>query len=723
MTTPAVLPAGRARRPLRRLARPALLLRTRIVLLFAVVTVLFGALVGGPAGIVITSADRTQEDILLQDQRLLWQDSVTLGGQPYLALAKQLAGDARFVSLRAAASTGALTQRLAHEVARRQDDLENPVYRIDLVGADGRLIASSAGVGVDDPLVDAVGILRQLGAARSVIGVENRPDTPPGEHQLMKVASSALPADGGFIAVAGGFGSSVTALAEALKADTFVIGRDRKLISAIHPALWPQIVTDDTPLNDHTIIHLSRGGRALELVPSPIVDSTGNTIATVFTLRDVTFTEQNRLLLFCVTGALAAFLLVVLVTSLYGYLNGAFMPLGEVATAVRALSRGDTMVSVDLPSRADEVGQIAEAVEVFRRDAVELERLAFKGRIERAQQEALIRHEMTKLASTLDPEARAQVVADLEALQTGADATDEGRSGALLSEAFKHMAARVVEAHRQLSGLLAERTRDLTIVRQALDERNELTRIRQELDVARRLQLSSLPTRFPAFPDRTEFDLHAAMLPAREVGGDFYDYTLVDRDHLAVMIGDASGKGVSAALFIAVGRSLMRSAAGRGASPSECLEIANNTLCIDNETMMFATAFIAIIDLRTGDMVYANAGHNPPYIKRADGRVTTLDQSNGIALGVVEEMAFVDRPERLAPGDTFLLFTDGVTEATDAADTLFTESRLIDSLEDIGALSPGAVIDRVVGDIGRFVGTAEQADDITMICTRYLGAA
>jgi len=607
-------------------------------------------------------------------------------------------------------------------VARRQDDPENPVYRIDLVGGDGRLIASSAGVGVDDPVVDASGILRQLGATRSVIGVENRPGTAPGEHQLMKVASAALPADGGFIVVAGAFGSSVVALAEALKADTFVIDRNGRLISAIHPALWPQIVSPGTVLNDHTIIHLNREGQVLELVPSPIVDSTGNAIATVYTLRDITFTDQNRLLLFCVTGALAAFLLVLLVTSLYGYLNGAFMPLAEVASAVRGLSRGDTMVSIDLPSRADEVGQIAEAVEVFRRDAVELERLAFTGRIERAQQEALIRREMTKLASTLDPEARAQVVADLEALQSEADAADEGRSGALLSEAFKHMAARVVEAHRQLSGLLAERTRDLEIVRQALGERNELTRIRQELDVARRLQLSSLPTHFPAFPDRKEFDLHASMLPAKEVGGDFYDFTLVDPDHLAVMIGDASGKGVSAALFIAVGRSLMRSAASRGSDPSECLSIANDTLCIDNETMMFATAFIAIIDLRTGEMVYANAGHNPPYIKRADGSVATLDQSKGVALGVVEEMMYVDRQERMGPGDTFLLFTDGVTEATNGAGQLFMEPRLLTSLETAGSLSPRGVIEQVVKDINGFVLEAEQADDITMVCTRYLGA-
>lgn len=722
MTAPAITPTGRTHRPMRHLARPALLLRTRIVLLFALVTVLFAALVGGPAAVVINSADETQEDVLLQDQRLLWQDSVVLGGQPYLAVAKELTADSQIPALRATASTGALTQRLADEVARRQDDPENPVYRIDLVGGDGRLIASSAGVGVDDPVVDPIGILRQLGATRSVIGVENRPDSPAGEHQLMKVASAALPAGGGFIAVAGGFASSVTALAGALKAETFVINRGGKLISALHPALWPQIATGGTALADNTIVHLHREGRALELVPSPIVDSTGNAIATVFTLRDITFTEQNRLLLFCITGALAAFLLILLVTSLYGYLNGAFMPLGEVATAVRALSRGDTMVSVDLPSRADEVGQIAEAVEVFRRDAVELERIAFTARIERAQQEALIRREMTKLASTLDPEARAQVVADLEALQSEADA-DEGRSGVLLSEAFKHMAARVVEAHRQRSDLLAERTRDLAIVRQALDERNELTRIRQELDVARRLQLSSLPTHFPAFPDRTEFDLHASMLPAREVGGDFYDFTLVDRDHLAVMIGDASGKGVSAAMFIAVGRSLMRSAASRGSRPSECLELANNTLCIDNETMMFATAFVAVIDLRTGEMVYANAGHNPPYIKRADGTVATLDQSKGIALGVVEEMAFVDRAERLAPGDTFLLFTDGVTEATHGTGELFSEPRLLASLDGAALLSPRGVIDRVVSDIEGFVAGAEQADDITMVCTRYLGAA
>jgi sigma-B regulation protein RsbU (phosphoserine phosphatase) len=284
------------------------------------------------------------------------------------------------------------------------------------------------------------------------------------------------------------------------------------------------------------------------------------------------------------------------------------------------------------------------------------------------------------------------------------------------------MAARVVAQHARLGALLAERSRDLEIVREALAERAHLSRLRQELEVARHLQLSSLPSIFPPFPDRKDFDLFAAMAPAKEVGGDFYDFALVGGDRLAVMIGDAAGKGVSAAMFIAMARSILRSAVVRGASPGQALALANSTLAVENHTMMFATAFVGVLDLGTGWFTYANAGHNPPYLVASSSPVRTIDGEAGIALGIMEDAEYDDHDIQIAERSTIVLFTDGVTEANDPDDEMFGEASLEASLASLGQCSPEEGVGAIQRAVHAFVRGAEQADDITVLALRWLGA-
>jgi sigma-B regulation protein RsbU (phosphoserine phosphatase) len=246
-------------------------------------------------------------------------------------------------------------------------------------------------------------------------------------------------------------------------------------------------------------------------------------------------------------------------------------------------------------------------------------------------------------------------------------------------------------------------------------------RMEQELNVGRDIQLGMLPRTFPAFPDRDEFSIHAALYPAREVGGDFYDFFLVDHDRLCFCVGDVSGKGVPAALFMAVTRTLIKSRAADDPSTGSILTHVNDELVKDNGECMFVTVFLGILHTGTGEVTFANAGHNPPYIKRADGGIERLETEKTCVVGVLEDMTFGEGRILMAPGDTMVLYTDGVTEAMDPEQRLFSEPRLADTLSSGTQPSPRALVEEIAAEVRRFEGGTEQSDDITLLALGYLG--
>jgi sigma-B regulation protein RsbU (phosphoserine phosphatase) len=242
-------------------------------------------------------------------------------------------------------------------------------------------------------------------------------------------------------------------------------------------------------------------------------------------------------------------------------------------------------------------------------------------------------------------------------------------------------------------------------------------RTESELRIARSIQAGVLPATFPAFPDRDEFDLYASMTPAKGVGGDFYDFFMTDESHVALVIADVSGKGVPAALFMMVVRTLIKNEARSGDAPNEVLERVNRTLCENNGECMFVTAFICFYDIKTGLLQYANAGHNPPLIIGSGGAARELSTPPGVVLALEESVRYSSRETTLQPGDCILLYTDGVTEAFNGAGEIFTEARLAAA---VGFPSSGesrarAVIERIADELRTFAGGAEQSDDITML--------
>jgi sigma-B regulation protein RsbU (phosphoserine phosphatase) len=246
-------------------------------------------------------------------------------------------------------------------------------------------------------------------------------------------------------------------------------------------------------------------------------------------------------------------------------------------------------------------------------------------------------------------------------------------------------------------------------------------RIESELKIAHEIQMSMIPKTFPPFPDRPEFDIYATLVPAREVGGDFYDFFFIDDQRLCFAIGDVSGKGVPASLFMALTKTMFRATGGRQNATAELiLSRLNGEICRDNDSCMFVTAFCAVLDVRTGQLEYSNAGHNLPYLL-SDGAVTALPNPGGMALGVTDSAKFSAGRIVLKPGDRLVLYTDGVTEAMDRDDELFSEGRLETTLRGVNSLSSKEVIERVVKEVQRFSTGAPQSDDITMLVLGYVG--
>ena len=248
----------------------------------------------------------------------------------------------------------------------------------------------------------------------------------------------------------------------------------------------------------------------------------------------------------------------------------------------------------------------------------------------------------------------------------------------------------------------------------------EKERIGAELNVATQIQADMLPRIFPPFPDRQEFDIYATMTPAREVGGDFYDFFLVDQDHLAVVIADVSGKGVPAALFMVIVKTLIKNHTQTGMAPDQVFETVNRQLCENNEAGMFVTAFLGVLEISTGRFTYVNAGHNPPLAALGGRPYDWLPSKRGFVLAGLEGVRYRQQEIVLCPGDSIFCYTDGVTEALDPADALYSEARLRAFFRgrDLEGRPLAEQLDLLRRDIAAFAAGAEQADDITMLLLR-----
>ena len=300
---------------------------------------------------------------------------------------------------------------------------------------------------------------------------------------------------------------------------------------------------------------------------------------------------------------------------------------------------------------------------------------------------------------------------DTDELVSKLDSDEEYVSDVRTGDELEALAHSVEDMDRNLKHYLRENTR-ITAERE---------RLSTELALSARIQEDMLPRSFPLFPGRSEFALYAEMDPAKEVGGDFYDFFLIDDDHLCLVMADVSGKGIPAALFMMASKIILQSCAMLGNSAAEILTRTNEAVCSNNPEEMFITVWLGILEISTGKLTTANAGHEYPVLKRADGTFELLKGKHGLVIGAMDGVRYKDYELQLDPGDKLFVYTDGVPEATNAEKALFGIERMLAALNEDADAAPEQLLRNVRGAVDGFVKDAEQFDDLTMLCLEYRG--
>ncbi len=644
------------------------------------------------------ATERASDAAQLRDMAMAWRATMESAAA---SLARHAADDA----LRAAALNDdmtALADRLAPVVARFGG------ARAEVLDATGRVAFNSGGEFSWRPTLGAEQVARaltgqpvqslQLDWAREVVAV-NGMALGDGRVLALSVPVDALLAD--FARLTGG--------------DVMIVNRRGRVLTGTDDTLARALPLDGGLQGNR--LDVTVDGRTLSL-KSLALDDTGGLSARLVSVRDVSALVAEMRAVQTWTMGLVGAAVLLLVGGVALYLRRAFVPLTEAVSVIDALAAGDTAVTLKSVGKAadrdDEIGRMAQAIERFRTQMTTLGRLQRAQNRQRRRQEAFIHREMTELASTLAPLAREEVLRDLREVEAGEQSQGGGGQNGgdlgVMGVAFSKMSVRVRQQQQHLEELIGE-------LREALKMKTAFVQLQQELDIARQIQTSMLPLTFPT--DRPEIALHARMEAAKEVGGDFYDFFFIDEHRLGVVIADVSGKGVPAALFMAISRTLLRATALFGSPPGPCLENLNNMLAENNERSLFVTVFYGILDMRDGTFTYANAGHNPPLLLRTDGTVEVLPRTGCAALAIMEDLPQTDLAITLAPGEQLFLFTDGINEAQNAADELFGDPRLIASLEAAAGRPPVEVIESILGAVQDFVGEAPQFDDITCLAVRW----
>jgi sigma-B regulation protein RsbU (phosphoserine phosphatase) len=261
----------------------------------------------------------------------------------------------------------------------------------------------------------------------------------------------------------------------------------------------------------------------------------------------------------------------------------------------------------------------------------------------------------------------------------------------------------------------------INFIKNAQSEHTQLASIQSDLKIANEIQQTILPKKFPPWPDIQSFDIYASMRAAAYIGGDFYDFFLIDSDRLGFVIADVSGKGIPAAIFMAISRTVIRAIALTENSASACMTRSNLILCQESVSDMFVTAFYGILNIRSGIVTYCNAGHNPPIIIRDNNQASYVPLTHNCILGAIPNAQFHEKELRMNPGDALLLYTDGVTEAMNSQNELYGANRLLNLCQQQAGIPPGETVSQVTNAIDNFTQGAVQSDDITMLSIQYKG--
>lgn len=591
------------------------------------------------------------------------------------------------------------------------------VIRIDVFGTHARLLWSSDDATDPTPMVGSVrlqtvaGSRTRMGGAR-LLGAEHL--------GLVGVLAVADP-DGdravGWLAAAAPLADALGRLGETTQSRILAINASGHPVFGEAASILARV--DLTSVGHQGAVKIIKdGARYREILLLPIPDLMGGRLFTLLSVRDVTRSVTERKLIDRALIGAIGLALMLIVMFLYLFLRRNFEILDDAVAALHDLSRGQRGHYVELPKGSDEIGRLAVAVDAFGQAVDEVARTAANRERRQRRQQRFIRRQMEGLSATLEDEAREELLSelkDIEGLARESEAAETRAAGdelGLIALGFSRLASKVGQQQTQLSRLVRE-------LREALEDKRKLISLQQELEIAARMQLSILPR---SFPKLSMLDMTASMHPAKEVGGDFYDVFEVREGVLGVVVADVSGKGIPAAFFMLISRTMLRTVAVDANGPGDTLARLNTLLAQENEQMMFVTVFYAEIELATGLVTYSNGGHNPPYLVRAGGVVEVVPGTAGVVLASFADLHYGQSTFRLSTGDTLFMFTDGVTEAFAVDGTMYGDERLQMALALGGApASSEEALRWVLADLKAFTQDAEQSDDITAITVHWRG--
>ena len=702
-----------------------MLLRTRITLIVALGLLLIVLGLGSAGVLRERLLEQRLSTIALNGQTSLWGEVLAAEDRLLDQVLDQLVADDAFVSA-AREHDGAALEHLLR-AARLLPGQPGAVGQLELIA----LLSTHQdpllwGMALQRPLLDSVSLDRAV-SGELISGLRMGSGNGNGSTPLVLSSRTVMPALRGSNNAQLPNGPVVIVLARhaqhALQRFTERTGSYANLID-----LRGQLsAATDTPVWQNTAVQISpriahhgkqtAGAITYVVNSTPITDLAGHTAGALVTLDNQSAAAAaGRFLDRLMLGGTLALVLAVLL-GLNFYLGRSFRPLEHAIAVLQALARGDT--SVRLQHRGnDEIGRIAQAVVSLRGTAQELTASRTLRERVRRRQERLIQRQLQNLADATDISRREEI---LGLLNTHSNHTRnnpaQGDEELLrqLAAVMGDLTQRLIQQHQSLSSMVVE-------LREALVTKTRLAGLEQELQIAAQVQLSILPRELPTDP---RVQLHCHITPAREVGGDFYDYFHLDDEHLGFVMADVSGKGVPAALFMAITRTLLKATALFVAAPTLCIRKLNDLLAKENEQMMFVTIFYGVLHLPTGRVNYVNAGHNPPYQLHADGRVQLVPRTGGMAVAVSEDFPYREGQLTLAPGETLFLYTDGITEAFDCDAKEYGDARLDAVLQGLNRrpVTPTDICDAVLADVHQFERGAPQADDITCMALRYQGSA
>ena len=699
-----------------------MLLRTRITLIVALGLLLI-VLGLGSAGVLREQLlEQRLSTIALDGQTSLWGEVLAAEDRLLDQVLDQLVADDAFVSAAGERDAAALERLLRG--ARLLPGQPGAVGQLELIA----LLSTHQdplwwGMALQRPLLDSVSVDRAVSGeliSGLRMGSGNRPLVLSSRTVMPALRGSnnaQLPNGPVVIVLARHAQHALQRFTERTGAHANLIDLRGQLSAATDATVWQNSAVQISPRIAH---HGKQTTGAITYVvnSTPITDLAGHTAGALVTLDDQSAAAAaGRFLERLMLGGTLVLVLAVLL-GLNFYLGRSFRPLEHAITVLQALARGDT--SVRLQHRGnDEIGRIAQAVVSLRRTAQELmASRALRERVRR-RQERLIQRQLHHLADATDISRREEILGLLHTHSNPSAAQGDEELLRQLAAVMGDLTQRLIQQHQSLSSMVVE-------LREALVTKTRLAGLEQELQIAAQVQLSILPRELPTDP---RVQLHCHITPAREVGGDFYDYFHLDDEHLGFVMADVSGKGVPAALFMAITRTLLKATALFVTAPTLCIGKLNDLLAKENEQMMFVTIFYGVLHLPTGQVTYVNAGHNPPYQLLADSRVQAVPRTGGMAVAVSEDFPYREGRLTLAPGETLFLYTDGITEAFDCDAQEYGDARLEAVLQGLqqpqgGAgrrLPPTDLCNAVLADVHQFERGAPQADDITCMALRYQG--